>query len=62
MGGKDKKLDYSELKNDIDTEVGTLILFGENKFELAKTFKNKEKIIAKNSTNEICVEVVVSNV
>ena len=46
MGGKDKKLDYSELKNDNDTEVGTLILFGENKFELAKTFKNKEKIIA----------------
>ena len=46
MGGKDKKLDYSLIRNSVKTKINTLILFGENKFELAKTFDTKVKIIA----------------
>ena len=46
MGGKDKGLNYNLLKQEINKKVTTLILFGENKFELAKFFKKPKKIIA----------------
>ena len=40
MGGKDKGLDYSSLNKSLKRKVKLLILFGENKFELAKTFRD----------------------
>jgi len=46
MGGKNKGLDYSLLKRQVDKKVIKLILFGENKFELAKFFNKSKKIIA----------------
>ena len=46
MGGKDKGLDYKLLKEQVDKKVIKLILFGENKFELAKFFNKSKKIIA----------------
>jgi len=46
MGGKNKGLDYNLLKEQVDKKVIKLILFGENKFELAKFFNKSKKIIA----------------
>ncbi len=46
MGGKDKKLNYNLLKKEINKKVTILILFGENKFELAKFFNKSKQIIA----------------
>ncbi len=46
MGGKDKNLDYSSLNKDFKRKVKLLILFGENKFELAKTFRNVKIYLA----------------
>ena len=48
MGGKDKKLDYSSLLAPIRKKVVLLILFGENKFELAKVFDKNKIYLAPN--------------
>ena len=46
MGGKDKKLDYVSLARLIKNKVKLLILFGENKFELAKILNPKTMYLA----------------
>lgn len=48
MGGKHKNLEYSSLKKLINNKVKFLILYGENKFELAKILNVKNSYIASN--------------
>ena len=48
MGGKDKKLDYVSLAKLVKSKVKRLILYGENKFELAKFFNPKSTYLAAN--------------
>ena len=46
MGGKDKNLDYSSLHKSLRKKVKFLILFGENKFQLAKIFNDMKVYLA----------------
>ena len=55
MGGKDKELKYNSLLPLVNKKVKLLVLYGENKFELAKLFKKNKMILAVNLSDAVKV-------